>query len=108
MFIIALVCGAINLGLLGHSHTTHSHRHPLHPYIHTILLPGQSFMLPTLHIPPTEPTHYTHIPHEHPHLDAILISWRDNEIDQPGPIISNGIANTIILALMEITLFHRT
>ena len=102
---LALICGAINLGLLGHSHTRYLHRHSVHPNIHTTLLPGHSFILPTFYTSPTDITHYINIPHAHPHLDAILISWGDNEIDQPGHTISNGIANAIIDSLTELLLF---
>ena len=100
----------IYLGLLGHSHIRRLLRH-WHPNdnIWPIGLPGHTHLLQYMHNDITDDSHYTHIISNHPHLGAILIAWGDNEMDQPGDTIKNGITYDIVHSLTyRITSFFYT
>ena len=96
----------IYLGLIGHSHIRRLLRH-WHPTasMRTIGLPGHTHLLQYMHINPSDATHYRHITNNHPHMTAILIAWGDNDIDQPGETISNGITYDIVRSLISLLLF---
>ena len=94
------------LGFLGHSHIRRLHRH-WHPTdtMRVIWLPGHSRLLQYMHIPPTDAAHYSLITTNHPHMTVILISWGDNDFDQPGDTISSGITYDIARSLISLLLY---
>ena len=58
-----------------------------------------------MHINPTDGTHYQYIMVNHPHINAILIAWGDNDIDQPGQTINSRITYDIVRSLISLLLF---
>ena len=50
-------------------------------------------------------THYTNLSENHPHMNAILMSWGDNDIDQPGETVNNRITYDIVRSLITLSLF---
>ena len=95
----------IYIGLIGHSHIQRLHRHWHHTeHMRTVGLPRHTHLLQYMHTDPSDPTHYRHITINHPYMTTILISWGDNDIDQPGETISNGITYDIIRSLISLLL----
>ena len=96
----------IYLGLLGHSHSRRLLRH-WHPddNFWPMGLPGHTHILQYMHNDITDETHYTHITTNHPHLGAILITWGDNDIDQPGDTINDRVTLDIVRSLISLLLF---
>ena len=94
------------IGILGHSHARKLHRYWYRTTnITPIGLPGHKHILAYMHTPPTQETHYSHITVKHPHINTILISWGDNDIDQPGETIKLGITRDIVQSLIYLILF---
>ena len=99
----------IYLGILGHSHARRLLRHWHISESYTPSgLPGHTHILAYMHINPSDDTHYSHIPINNPHINAILMTWGDNDIDQPGDTISTGITYDIVRSLIALLLFFNS
>ena len=99
----------IYLGLLGHSHVQRLLRHWHRTDTYTpIGQRGHTHNLAYIHINPTDGTHYQYIMVNHPHINAILIAWGDNDIDQPGQTINSGITYNIVRSLISLLFLSTT